>query len=70
VAGKTVKRRTLFENETLQIGLFEARPVSDACGDVEQQSLNAVVLPFCGVFSKYDDGRLPAGLMRTSDSGH
>jgi AraC family transcriptional regulator len=49
-----VKRRTLFENETLQIGLFEARPVSDACGDVEQQSLNAVVLPFCGVFSKYD----------------
>ena len=49
-----IKRRTLFENETLQIGLFEARPVSDACGDVEQQSLNAVVLPFSGVFSKYD----------------
>jgi AraC family transcriptional regulator len=49
-----VIRRTLFESETLQIGLFEAHPVSDACGDVERQSLNVVVLPFSGVFSKHD----------------
>jgi hypothetical protein len=35
----------LFESGTLRIGLFEARPVSDACGDVERQALNAVVLP-------------------------
>jgi AraC family transcriptional regulator len=49
-----MSRRTLFENETLQIGLFEARPVSDACGDIERQSLNAMVLPFSGVFSKHE----------------
>ena len=47
-------RRTLFESETLQIGLFEAHPVSDACGDVERQSSNVVVLPVSGVFSKHD----------------
>ena len=49
-----VIRRTLFESDTLQIGWFAARPVSDACGDVERQRLNAVVLPFRGVFSKHD----------------
>jgi AraC-like DNA-binding protein len=38
----------------LQIGSFWARPVSDACGDVEWQSSNAVVLPVSGVFSKHD----------------
>jgi AraC family transcriptional regulator len=49
-----VVRRTLFESNTLQIGWFAARPVSDACGDVERQSLNTVVLPVSGVFSKHD----------------
>jgi AraC family transcriptional regulator len=49
-----VTRRTLLQSEALQIGLFEARPRSDACGDVERQSLNAVVLPLSGLFSKYD----------------
>src|SRR5712691_1743177 len=49
-----VTRRTLFESETLQIGLFEAHPVSDACGDIERQSSNVVVLPVSGVFSKHD----------------
>src|SRR5262249_24915365 len=49
-----VIRRILFEGETLQIGLFEARPVSDACGDVERQTLNAIVLPFSGLFSKHE----------------
>ena len=47
-------RKNLFESETLQIGLFEVRPVSDACGDVERQDRNIVVLPFSGVFSKHD----------------
>jgi len=37
-----IKRRTLFENRTLQIGLVESRANSDACGDVERQSLNAI----------------------------
>jgi AraC-like DNA-binding protein len=49
-----VTRRTLFERETLQISLFEARNVSDKCGDVEQQNRNVVVLPLSGVFSKHD----------------
>src|SRR5712691_1762260 len=49
-----ITRRTLFESDTLQIGWFAARLVSDACGDVERQSLNAVVLPVSGVFSKHD----------------
>jgi AraC family transcriptional regulator len=50
-----VRRRTLFESEALQVGLFEARhPASDACGEVEWQSLNAMVLPFSGVFSKHE----------------
>src|SRR5262252_3461264 len=49
-----VTRRSLFESDTLQIGLFEARPVSDACGDVEWQKSNVVVLPLSGVFSKHD----------------
>ena len=47
-----INRISLFQNETLQIGLFEARPVSDACGDIERQSLNVMVLPFRGVFCK------------------
>jgi hypothetical protein len=49
-----VTRRTLFENEMLQIGSFEARNVSEKCGDVERQSRNVVVLPFSGLFSKHD----------------
>jgi AraC family transcriptional regulator len=47
-------RKTLFNGDTVQIDLFEARPVSDACGDVERQNLNVVVLPFSGLFSKHD----------------
>jgi AraC family transcriptional regulator len=49
-----VTRRTLFESEALQIGLFAARNVSERCGDVEQQGRNVVVLPLSGVFSKHD----------------
>jgi AraC family transcriptional regulator len=47
-------RRTLFERETLAIAVVKARPLSDACGEVERQSANVVVLPFSGVFSKHD----------------
>lgn len=49
-----VIRKSLFEGAALRIGLFEARPVSDACGEVERQALNAVVLPFSGVFAKHE----------------
>lgn len=49
-----VIRTTLFEAETLQLGLVDTRPAFDACGDIEWQSSNVVVLPFAGVFSKHD----------------
>jgi AraC family transcriptional regulator len=49
-----VRRKVLFESTTLQIGLFEARPAADACSDIERQSLNAIVLPFAGLFSKHE----------------
>ena len=49
-----VTRTSLFQSTTLQIGLFEARGVSDRCGDVERQDRNAVVLPLAGVFAKHD----------------
>lgn len=49
-----VTRRTLYEGKTLQIGLFEARDVSEKRGEVERQSRNVVVLPFSGLFSKHD----------------
>jgi AraC-like DNA-binding protein len=49
-----VIRKTLFETDTLQIGRLAARPVSDACGDVERQASNVVVLPVSGVFSRHD----------------
>jgi AraC-like DNA-binding protein len=50
----SIVRRTLFESDAIRIGSFVAHPVSDACGDVERQSHNVVVLPFAGVFSKHD----------------
>lgn len=49
-----VSRRTLFESKGFQIELFEVRPRTEACGGVERQSLNAVVLPFSGLFSKHE----------------
>jgi AraC-like DNA-binding protein len=47
-------RTSLFDGTSLRIGLFEARPLSDACGEVERQSQDAVVLPLSGVFSKHE----------------
>jgi AraC family transcriptional regulator len=47
-------RKTLLAGQALQIGSFWARPASDACGDIERQSSNAIVLPVSGLFSKYD----------------
>jgi AraC family transcriptional regulator len=49
-----IRRKVLLESETLQIGLFESRPSSDACGEVERQNLNAIVLPFAGLFAKHE----------------
>jgi len=52
-----ITRRTLFEGDRLQIRFFEARNVSDKCGDVERQVRNMVVLPLSGVFAKHDAPR-------------
>jgi AraC family transcriptional regulator len=52
-----IKRKSLFESETLQIGLFESRPRSDACGEIERQNLYAMVLPISGVFAKHEAPR-------------
>jgi AraC family transcriptional regulator len=52
-----IRRRTLFESDTLQIGLVETRAHSDACGEVERQTLNAIVLPFAGLFAKHETPR-------------
>jgi AraC family transcriptional regulator len=46
-------RKTLFTSDALQIGSFCARPSTDACGEIERQSSNAVVLPVSGLFSKH-----------------
>src|SRR5215470_12536861 len=49
-----VVRKALFASERLQIGSFQARPTSQACGDVERQTSNAIVLPVSGVFAKHE----------------
>src|SRR5262252_5382113 len=49
-----VVRKALFTSERLQIGSFQARPTSQACGDVERQTSNAIVLPVSGVFAKHE----------------
>jgi len=50
----SIVRCSLFESDAIRIGSFVARPTSDVCGEVEQQSLNAIVLPFAGLFAKHD----------------
>jgi AraC family transcriptional regulator len=55
VAPVEIIRKSLFESQTIELGMFEAhRPASDTCGDVERQSLSVVVLPLSGVFAKHD----------------
>src|SRR5215813_5532536 len=49
-----VVRKALFASERLQIGSFQARPRSEACGDVERQTSNAIALPVSGVFAKHE----------------
>jgi AraC family transcriptional regulator len=49
-----VIRKTLFDGASLRIGTVDTRPKSDACGEVEWQGTNVVVLPFSGVFVKHD----------------
>jgi hypothetical protein len=44
IASMEIRRTNLFQSETLQIGLFEARPRTDACGEIERQTFNIMVL--------------------------
>jgi AraC family transcriptional regulator len=50
----SIVRHALFASETIRVASFAVNPVSDACGDVERQGENVVVLPFAGVFSKHE----------------
>ena len=50
----SIVRRLLFECEPIRIGSFAVDPVSDACGDVERQDSNVMVLPFAGLFAKHE----------------
>jgi AraC family transcriptional regulator len=49
-----IVRKALFASERLQIGSIRAQPTSEACGDVERQTSNAIVLPVSGVFAKHE----------------
>jgi hypothetical protein len=53
-------RRILFETDTIEPGAFSARPLSDACGDVERQDRDVVTggasqWPVFRVFRRADD---------------
>ena len=50
-----ITRTSLFDSpDFLDIGLFEARAVSDGCGNIERQDRNLAALPLAGVFAKHD----------------
>jgi AraC family transcriptional regulator len=49
-----VVRRSLLASGPICIDSFAVDPASDACGDVERQDSNVVVLPFAGVFAKHE----------------
>ena len=49
-----VTRKTFLDSTVLHVGAFEMRPSSEACGAVEQQDKNVVVLPVAGLFAKHD----------------
>jgi AraC-like DNA-binding protein len=50
----SIIRRSLFDSAAIGIGSFRARPASDACGEIERQRQNVVVLPHAGLFAKHD----------------
>src|SRR5262245_24129379 len=52
--GDGSRSQGIVRQQRLQIGLFRARPTSDACGDVERQTSNAIALPVSGVFAKHE----------------
>src|SRR5262245_29694025 len=52
--GDGSRSQGIVRQQRLQIGLFRARPTSPACGDIERQTSNAIVLPVSGVFAKHE----------------
>jgi AraC family transcriptional regulator len=50
----SIVRRSLLASGPILVDSFAVDPVSDACGDVERQDSNVVVLPFAGVFAKHE----------------
>ena len=58
----SIVRRPLLASGPILIDSLAVNPVSDACGEVERQGSNVVVLPFAGVFAKHDaPGRYVVG---------
>jgi AraC family transcriptional regulator len=52
-----ITRRTLFEGGLLRACHMVSRPTSAACGELQRQSENVLVLPLAGVFAKHDGPR-------------
>ncbi len=50
----SIVRRSLLASEPIRVDSLAVDPVSDACGDVERQGTNVVVLPFAGLFAKHE----------------
>lgn len=53
----TIERRALYDGNLLRVGHVVSRPLSAACGEIERQSSNILVLPLAGVFAKHDGPR-------------
>lgn len=52
-----IARRRLFDSPLLTVGHVVARASSPACGELECQDVNLLVLPTAGVFAKHDGPR-------------
>lgn len=50
----SIVRRSLFDSQPFRIDSLAVDPASDACGDIERQDMNVMVLPFAGVFAKHE----------------
>ena len=59
----SVVRRSLLASGPILIDSLAVDPVSDACGDVERQGSNVVVLPFAGAVAAYWSRRMKGSVV-------
>jgi AraC family transcriptional regulator len=57
MAAMEITRRTLFEGGLLRACHMVSRPSSAACGELQRQNENVLVLPLSGVFAMHDAPR-------------